>query len=242
MFNTFFDTLWNTALYRPVFNALIYIYQTIAGGNMGWAVVWLTIFLRVVLLPLNVVSERNSIKREQANTAVEKALAAYKGDKIAQKEATRKIIRQYKISPWAKAVMLAIQVVMFVLLYQVFIHGISGERMFKTLYPGMEIPGVINADFYGFDIGARHDSVWAGICAIYLLIAIYLESRNLPKGEKPDLLYLVGFPLIMFAALWYLPMVKSLFILTSMIFSDIITIVRKLLFSSKPKAASAAHH
>lgn len=236
------SNFWITFLYQPVFNALIFIYQTIGAGNMGWSVIWLTIFLRLILLPFNIISERNNIRHERAVAEAERAIVAFKNDKIAQAEEARKIMRKYRISPWAKVIMLVVQVVMFILLYQVFIHGITGERMVKTLYPFVELPGYINPFFFGFDIGKTHDVVWAGICAFYLFVSIFIEYRNLKKGEKPDLLYWFGFPAFMFLALWYLPMVKSLFILTSMIFSDIITIIRKLAFAPKKPSGDANHH
>lgn len=236
-----FENFWNVALYQPVFNALIFIYQTIAGGNMGWAIVWLTVALRLLLLPLNIVSERNSIKRETAAVEAAKAIEAFKNDRIAQSEATRQVMRKYKISPWAKVAMLFIQVLVLILLYQVFIHGITGERLAKSLYSTVEMPGAINVDFYGFDIGARHDSLWAGIATLYLFISIYIEYRKSKGKHKPDLLYWLGFPVFMFLALWYLPMVKSLFILTTMIFSDTITIIRKVIFSGAKKEDSHGH-
>lgn len=237
-----FSTFWTLFLYQPVFNALIFIYQTIGIANMGWSVVWITVFLRFVLLPFNIISERNNIRHERAVVEAECVIAAFKNDKIAQSEEARKIMRKYKISPWAKVIMLLVQVVMFILLYQVFIHGITGERMVKTLYSFVELPGYINPMFFGFDIGKAHDVVWAGICAFYLFVSIFIEYRNLKKGEKPDLLYWLGFPIFMFLALWYLPMVKSIFILTSMIFSDIIIIIRKLAFVPKKSAVETAHH
>jgi hypothetical protein len=91
----------------------------------------------------------------------------------------------------------------------------------------------MNADFYGFNIGVTHDWIWAGLAAVYLLISIYWDNRGQTKWQKSEFYYLIFFPLFTFVALWWLPMVKSLFILTSMIFSDIITLLRKLLFPVK---------
>ncbi len=238
------DSFWYVFLYQPLFNALIFIYSTIAQMNLGWAVVWLTIFLRILLLPLNIISERNNIRHERANAEARAVQRAYKNDRIAAVAETRKIMRKYKISPWAKVVMLGVQILVLVLLYQVFIHGISGERLIKTLYTWIDVPGSINTNFYGFDIGRRHDSLWAGIAAFYLFFSIFRESRESESNKKPDLLYWVGFPLATFAILWYLPMVKSLFILTTMLFSDSITIIRKVLFGAKKadSHASAGHH
>ncbi len=229
--------LWFVLLYQPVFNALILIYSTIAQQNLGWAVIWLTIFLRILLLPFTIISERNQLHRQKGRAEAEAAIKAYRNDAVAQREAARKIMKRYRISPWAKVITLAVQAVVFILLYQVFIRGISGERVVKILYPSVDFPGRINTVFYGFEIGRVHDALWAGIAALYLFVSIFLASRHQRVWQKSEMYFMIFFPLFTFAALWYLPMVKSLFILTTMIFSDSISLLRWLLFS--PKKAKA---
>lgn len=225
--------LWFTVLYQPVFNALIYIYGHLAGHNLGWAVVWLTIFLRILLLPLSIIAERDQLRRKTGTAEAEMALKAFRHDAVAQKEAARKIMKKYHISPWAKVTTLFIQAVVLVLLYQVFIQGINGEKVVKILYSFIDFPGKINTNFYGFEIGRVHDSLWAGIAAVYLFVSIFLESRGHRGWQRSDMYFLVFFPLFTFAALWYLPMVKSLFILTTMIFSDTLTLLRLAFFPVK---------
>ena len=225
--------IWTTFLYQPLFNALIYIYSNLADKNMGWAVVWLTVFLRLAMLPLTIISERNAYKEVKAEEEAEKGALAYRHDPVAQKEAMRQIMRRNKINPWAKVLTLAIQVLVLILLYQVFVRGISGEKMFKMLYSSIDFPGKINNLFYGFDIGKVHDAFWAGIVAAYLFLSILFENRHRKSWSSSEVTFLVAFPIFTFGALYILPMVKSLFILTSMIFSDIITAIRVVLFPLK---------
>lgn len=240
--------IWFSFLYQPLFNALVWIYTNIAGQSMGWAVVWLTLFLRLLLLPLTIISEYNAHRKEKAVAEAQKAILAYKNDKVAQREVVRKIIKKYKVSPWAKAVSLGVQALVLILLYQVFIGGITGERMIKVLYPSVDFPGRINNVFYGTEIGAPHNVVWAGIVALYLLLAIFIEHQSQDinrKWDRGEMYYLVLFPLFTFAILWWLPMVKSLFILTTMVFSDSISMVRHFLLKKKvtdQHGADGAHH
>jgi len=232
-----FSFIWYTYLYQPLFNVLIWIYSNWAGQNLGWAVIYLTILLRVVMLPLSIVSERNAMKQEKFEEEVDLKLKSFKHDSIAQKEELKKIMKKYHISPWAKTVMLLVQVLVLVLLYQVFVRGITGEKIIKLLYPWMvDFPGKINTVFYGFEIGRIHDALWSGVTALYLFVSIFIENRNRKKWETSQVIYLVVFPLFTFGILWILPMVKSLFILTTMIFSDTLTLLRHLLFPvKKPK-------
>lgn len=229
------EYIWTSILYQPVFNALIWIYENIADKNMGWAVIWLTIFLRILLLPLTIISESNAYKEVNAEKEAEEAARAFKNDPVAQKEMVRRIIRKNKISPWAKVATLGIQVLVLILLYQVFVRGMSGEKMLKFLYPAIDFPGKINNIFYGFDISKTYDAVWAGICAGYIFIFNLIEHRGRKKWAGSEVAFLILFPAFTFFALWILPMVKSLFILTSMIFSDTITLMRVAFFPVKKR-------
>ncbi len=236
------STIWNQYLLIPLVNLLIWIYNNFTDHNLGWAVIWLTILLRVVLLPLTIISERNAVKQQKAEEEALEAAQAFRHDAIAQKEEIRKIIKKNKISPWAKVLTLLIQLLVLVLLYQVFVRGITGDRLAKILYPSIDFPGKINTSFYGFEIGKIHDWIWAGICGVYIFAYTVFENRKQKNWENSQVVFLFLFPLFTFTALWVLPMVKSLFILTSMIFSDIISIFIYVLFSAKPKADSGGHH
>lgn len=233
--------IWNQYLLIPLVNALVWIYNNMTDHNLGWAVVWLTVGLRIVLLPLTIISERNTARQEKAQAEALKAAQAFRFDHIAQQEEIRKIIKKNHISPWAKVLALLIQLLVLILLYQVFVRGITGEKLAKVLYSWIDFPGKINTNFYGFEIGKVHDWIWSGICGLYIFLYIIFENRHQKHWQSGQMVFLFLFPLFTFAALWYLPMVKSLFILTSMIFSDIITLIISILFSPKP-AKVGAHH
>ena len=232
------SNLWTELLYQPLFNALIWIYNNWTEMNLGWAVVYLTVFLRIALLPFTIIDERDKAKNEALVEDLRRVEKGYKNDPVQRKEEVRKILKKRKVRPWAKATVLGVQLLVLVLLYQVFIAGITGERVARTLYPTVDHPGVIRTEFYGFDLGARHDWAWAGIVALWLMAEVYIGLRK-RKTEftKTDLTYFLLFPAAVFFALWWLPMVKSLFILTSMLFSVIVGGFLGLLF--KPRKAKA---
>ncbi|MBU2542814.1 YidC/Oxa1 family membrane protein insertase, partial [Patescibacteria group bacterium] len=213
------------------FNLLIWIYSNWTNENLGWAVVYLTIILRVVLLPFTLVTEKGRAKSHDIGEEITQINKDFSNDPQLKKEETRKFLRKKKVSPWSKTVVLGIQGLVLVLLYQVFLRGITGEKILKILYSWIDFPGKINTTFYGFELGSTHDIIWPGIVGIFLLIEIYLGYRKQKLGlTKADLAYFILFPLFCFAALWILPMVKSLFILTSLVFSVIIHQFSRVIF------------
>jgi YidC/Oxa1 family membrane protein insertase len=233
-----FVYLWNTVLYLPLLNALIYFYNTIAGQNLGWAVVWLTVVLRLALLPFSVISILSRDKHERMIEEAQHVSEVYRNDPVLQKEEVRRIMKKNKISPWARTLTLVVQAIVFLVLYEVFIHGISGEQIARHLYPSVNFPGKLSTNFYGFDLGQTHTVIWPAIAGGYLLISSLLHSLNKKNWEKSDLYFLIFFPLSVFAVLWFLPMVKSLFILTTALFSDTIGLGMQFIF---PKKKSQEH-
>ncbi len=233
---------WHDYLYQPLFNFLIWIYNDWTDMNFGWAVVYLTLILRLVLLPFTLLNERNSVKNAEIAAEVTKISKEYQADPILRKEEIRKLLKKRRVQPWARVVVIGVQLLVLVLLYQVFLRGITGENILNTLYTSVDFPGVIDTNFYGFDLAKRHDYLWAGAVGFWLLAEIYidLQKKKASGLKKGDLLFLLLFPVSVFLVLWYLPMVKSLFILTSMLFSVIIAQISKVLFSSKTPAT--AHH
>ncbi|HNU96217.1 MAG TPA: YidC/Oxa1 family membrane protein insertase [Candidatus Magasanikbacteria bacterium] len=225
--------IWFTILYQPVFNLLVWIYNNLSQGNMGYAVIIMTVMLRICLLPLSIISERDVNRQKQVELEAAQAAKSFKNDPVAQKEEARRIIHKHRVSPWAKVVSLAIQGLMLVLIYQVFVGGMAGDRTVNVLYEHNELTGKVNLDFYGFDIGKRRDFIWAGICAVYLFVSILMAEISRKDLDKSELYFLFLFPLFIFLFLYYLPMVKALFILTSMVFSDILRILRLVFFPVK---------
>lgn len=229
-----FLNLWNTYLLQPTFNFLILIYNNWTDANLGWAVVYLTVILRFVLLPFTLINERNRIRNQELIGEIRSVEKAYSKDQILKKQEIRKILKKRKVQPWAKVIVLGIQALFLVLLYQVFVRGITGEKILRLLYPAVDFPGAINVNFYGFDLGMRHSWIWAGIVGVFLAAEIYVEFRKREGNlSKADLFYFVLFPASVFIFLYWLPMVKSLFILTSLVFSAIIAQFSKIIFRTK---------
>lgn len=211
--------LWNQTLFEPTFNILIWIYNNWAGSNLGWSVIMLTFLLRLVLLPLTIINKRNKAKNQGLGEEIKQIKEDFKDDPVLQKQKIRKTLKEKKVRPWAKATSLALQGLVLVLLYQVFIYGIKGDRISEFLYPAVAFPGVINTGFLGMNLGVTGTFILPGVVGLWLLYDVYSDAKQNDDLQKKDLWYVVAFPLVTFATLWYLPAVKALFIIASILFS-----------------------
>lgn len=233
--------LWNEYLYRPLFNGLIWIYSNWTNQNLGWAVVYITVLLRTALLPFTLVTEyKSATNTDDIKEELKRIDKDFDKDFVLKKEEIRRVLKKRRISPWAKAVVLGIQGLVLVLLYQVFVSGTTGLRMVQTLYPSVDFPGKINTLFFGFDLAAPHDVIWSGAVMIFLMAEIYVgfhaQKRTL---DRSDMAYFVLFPVAVFFALWLLPMVKAVFILTSILYSVIVHQFSGLIFQPKKKKVAS---
>lgn len=227
-------SFWNDFLYQPLFNFLVWIYNNWTDQNLGWSIVYLTIILRLVLLPFTIVTEKGKIKNEELYEEVKRIDKEYARDPVIKKQEIRKILKKRRVYPWAKFISIGVQVLVFILLYQVFLRGITGEKIMKILYPWIDFPGKINTIFFGFDLAKSHTYFWPGLVGIWLAGEIYVMMRG-KTASSSDLLYFIVFPFFVAVFLWWLPSVKSVFILTSMLFSFIIHQFVKLVASPKKK-------
>jgi len=226
-----FSAIWHDVLYQPLFNLLIWIYNNWTDENLGWAVIIMTLLMRLVLLPFTLINERNRIRNLELLDEVRHVEKTYQADPVMKKEEIRRVMKKRRVQPWSTAIVLFVHALVFLLLYQVFISGIKGTNLFGLLYSSVDYPGRINTDFYGFQLGQTHDIIWPGLVALFLAAEIYIGYRH-RRGRlrKTDLFYFILFPLIVFFVLWALPMVKSLFIMATMVFSILMALTGKLLF------------
>ena len=170
---------WHDVLYQPLFNLLIWIYNNWTDQNLGWAVVYVTVLLRLALLPFTLITDRNSIRNQELYEEVKEIERSYQTDPVMRREEIRRVLKKRRVQPWSTAIVLGVHALMIVLLYQVFITGLrSSDNVFALLYPSVDFPGPINTIFHGFSLSATHDIIWSGIVALMLAAAIYLGFRR----------------------------------------------------------------
>ena len=223
--------LWVHFLYQPLLNFILILYDGPASENMGVAVILLTLIFRSILLPFTILSRRSPKDQKILETSIEAIERDFVSDPVAQKEEIRELLRQHQINPFIKSITFAAQAIVLVVLYQVFVGGFKNFNITSTaasFYPWVTVPDFVNIHFLGANI-LEKNIWWAGAVAMVFYLEILFEQR----GKKAlllqsDIVYRYLLPITMFIVLSWLPMAKSLFILTSIIFSFIIASIMKL--------------
>ena len=68
------QNLWNNFIYDPIYNTLVFVAQEISLGDVGLAVIVVTILIRLILMPLS----KKSIVGQQKMRLLEPKLKAIK--------------------------------------------------------------------------------------------------------------------------------------------------------------------
>jgi len=146
----FLINIFHVLLYQPLFNALIYLYNTVAFHDLGIAIIELTIIIRFLLYPLT----KKAIVSQKALSALQPKIKEIQERLKEKKEEMAKelmaLYKEYKINPFSSLLLFIIQIPIIIALYLVFLNEAFPEINVDLLYSFVPIPELINLDFLGF--------------------------------------------------------------------------------------------
>lgn len=133
--------IWNLLLTQPLLNALIGLYRFT--GNLGVAIITLTIALRVLMTPLILPSLRLNKKIQELNPELAKLKEKYKNDKQGLVTAQAELYRQHGVNPASGCLPQIIQLLVLIALFSVFNTILKSD--------GNGIASKINPSLYAFN-------------------------------------------------------------------------------------------
>ena len=185
----FRGTLWQIFIalfYAPMFNLLAFFIQFF-GNSLGWAIVAVTIIMRIILLfPQHkmMVSQR---KLQAIQPKIKELQEKYKGKQQELWLALMKLYKQEQVNPLGSCGFLLIQMPIIIVLYQIIINitSVRNEFHLYDFMPNFQI-AQIDYSFFGIDLLASWGLTWLVLaCIIWLIqfIQIKLSFAKIPKPE-----------------------------------------------------------
>lgn len=248
----FIAELFTTIIYQPFFNILVFFYWvegkiTQGTPDMGIAVIFLTILIRILLLPMSLSGHDSEADRREIAEKLKQLEHQYSADPIAFQKARKQLYASRRKIFAGELVSLTIQVIIFFLLYRIFTTGLEGAdvHLLYAFMPKVELP--FNLLFLErFDLA--HTSVVLNLIqslCIFALetLAIYTSPYPPAKGEVVRLQLIM--PVVSFFIFMFLPAGKKLFVITTLLFSMILVMykfIRRSLedYKAKKEAEEAA--
>lgn len=180
-------TIFHEVLYKPLLNALIFIYEIIPGNDLGIAIILLTVLIKVILLPLSKKSIESQKALSKLQPEIKKIQDKYKNDKEKQAKAMMEFYKQNKINPASGCMPLLIQLPILIALYKVFLTGLNSDVL-PDLYSFMPHPEHINSMFLGFVNLAERNIPLALIAGglQYIQTKMIMPKMTQSKKSEPD--------------------------------------------------------
>jgi YidC/Oxa1 family membrane protein insertase len=171
--------LWQAILYKPLLNALALLISIIPGGDLGIAVILLTLLVKIALFPF---SERQ-IRNQAAMALLTPELDKIKKSGESKEEQARltfELYKKHKTNPLSGCLLVFIQIPIIFALYYVFYRGLNFDP--AILYSFVHVPIKINTIFTGLlDISKK-----SMVLAIIAGITQFLQTQFGPKPATPS--------------------------------------------------------
>jgi YidC/Oxa1 family membrane protein insertase len=180
-------SFFHAVFYTPIYNALVALLAFSPGGDVGIAIIVLTILVRLLLLPLSIKAARTQRLVKQ----IEPLVAEIKKKHKDSEEQMRHIMALYKekgFNPVLNFVFLFIQLPVIFSLYYVFYKGGIPVIHTELLYPFTPVPVHVSVLFLNFlDMSKRSIAlaVMAGVAQFFLFRLTFPAPPKL--SEKPSL-------------------------------------------------------
>ena len=172
------SNIWDIVLYKPLVNILAFLISVTPGGDVGVAIIVLTILVKVILYPL---SQRAIVSQAKMNLLAPELnkIKASGASKEEQARLTFELYKTNKTNPFSGCLLILIQIPIIFALYYVFLKGMKFEN--GILYSFVKAPEHINMLFLGFfDIGGK-----SLVLAILAGFSQYLQAHFMPQPTKP---------------------------------------------------------
>jgi len=173
--------LFQTIFYKPIFNLLVFIYNIIPGHDLGLAIIFITVIVKVILLPLSKQSIKSQKALQDLQPKIDELKNKYADNKEALGRAMIDLYKENKVNPLSSCLPLLIQLPFLIAVFKVFSDGINNNGSLNFVYSFINKPEVINSISMGFIDLAKPNIVLAILAG-----AAQFWQAKMMSINKPD--------------------------------------------------------
>jgi len=177
------STFFHAVFYNPIYNTLVALVALVPGGDVGVAVILLTILIRLILLPFSLSAARTQRAMKTLEPKIKELKEKHKGDKEKEALETLSLYREAKVNPFASILTVFIQIPVLLALYWVFYNEPFSTINAARLYTLTPVPDFISLEFLGI-ISVAGKSI---ILAVLAGLTQFLQAHMALSGTmKPS--------------------------------------------------------
>jgi len=180
--------LWNNLFYEPIYNFLIFIVNNVTFGDVGFAVILVTLVVKFVLSPLTLKSVKSQVLMKKMEPEINQIKRDFP-NKEEQAKKTLELYKKYKTNPMSGCLVVLLQMPVIFALYYVFYRGLSINQ--EIIYPFIQIPETLNTNFLGILDLSQKSLVLGILTGATQFLQGYLSNK---KKKESDLEIIKGIP------------------------------------------------
>jgi YidC/Oxa1 family membrane protein insertase len=193
------SSLFHAAFYNPIYNALVALIAIVPGGDVGVAVILLTISIRLILLPFSLSAARTQRAMKLLEPKIKELKETHKDDKEREAIETLALYKAAEVNPFASILTAFIQIPVLLALYWVFRYESFTIVNVARLYSFTPIPHSVSLEFLGI-VSVMGKSMFLAVCAgltqfLQAHMALSGTMKPSPNGKQGDFQKILGLQL-----------------------------------------------
>ena len=169
------DYGWLTILAKPIFWLLEKIHALV--NNWGWAIILLTVFIKLVFFPLSAASYKSMARMKEVQPRLLEMKERYKGEPQKLNQAMMEMYRKEKINPLGGCFPVLIQIPVFIALYWVLLASVEMRAApWLGWIQDLSKPDTLFGVWFGAPIG---------LLPILMAISMFIQTKLNPTPPDP---------------------------------------------------------
>ncbi|MCD5382654.1 YidC/Oxa1 family membrane protein insertase [Candidatus Gracilibacteria bacterium] len=178
----FFGKIWDGLFYKPLYNFLIWLIEVGPGNSLAFAIIVLTILIKLALLYPNHKALKSQKELQKIQPKLDEIKKKYAGDQAKIAQETMQIWKKNGVNPMGSCLPILIQFPFLIAIFYIIKDGLTANNAY-LLYGFLQDfdYGMINSHFFGlFDL--KDSYVW--YLAIIIGLTQYWQMHLTFAGQK----------------------------------------------------------
>ncbi|MCQ8895635.1 membrane protein insertase YidC [Limnobacter humi] len=172
------DYGWLTVIAQPIYWLLEKIHSVV--GNWGWAIVLLTLLIKLAFFPLSAASYRSMAKMRKIGPRMQALKEQYGDDKMGFQRAMMDMYKREKINPLGGCMPIVVQIPVFISLYWVLLASVEMRNAPWYWVADLASPDDLITRFLPIALGFK-----LGILPIVMAITMFIQTKLNPTPPDP---------------------------------------------------------
>jgi YidC/Oxa1 family membrane protein insertase len=165
------SAIYKQLVFNPILAVFNFIYQHLAFGDFGFAIIILTVLVRVILFPIFYAAAKQQTIIQKLQPKIKSIQKELKDNKEEQVKALMSLYAEHKINPLANLFLFAVQLPILITLYYVILKN------------GSHFDNFI---FLGFINLRERSLIIAALAAVAQFLSAFLALNHKPSGANPN--------------------------------------------------------